>query len=508
VSGASGCERRERTRFRNNVQACPPLDKDPVPKPHLLPRGAVSSLVEPSKERLDLQADRLDTLSSPGNRRRIRFDMRLRTKIVVYLVAIHLLFGVAAALLVRESRLWLLALEPIFVLSVVLGYLLVRSLFVPLELVRTGAELMEERDFATSFREVGQPEMDALIRVYNRMVERLREERLRLEEQDLFLDKVLAASPAGVLTLDYDGRVSLLNPSAERLLGLRAEEAAGLRPAELPGSLAPALDRLQPGESQVLPLDGRRRVKASRAEFYDRGFARGFFVLEELTEELRASEKAAYEKLIRMMSHEVNNSVGAVRSLLESFGTYGPQLGAEDRADFAAALEVARTRLEHLRTFMAGFAEMVRLPPPERRPCDLALLLEEILLLLRPELERRRIAVEWTQAAEPAGLLPLDRNQIEQALVNVLKNALEAIGQDGRIELELGREASRPFLAVRDTGGGIAEEARGKLFTPFFSTKRDGRGLGLTLVQEILSQHGFDFRLVNRDRGAEFRIRF
>jgi nitrogen fixation/metabolism regulation signal transduction histidine kinase len=434
--------------------------------------------------------------------------MRLRTKILVYLVAIHLVFGCVAALLVREDRLWLLAVEPLFAASIALGWILVRAMFVPLDLVRTGAELIDERDFASTFREVGQPEMDALIRVYNRMVRRLREERLRLQEQNLFLDKVLAASPAGVVTLDFDGRIGSLNPSAERLLGVRSAEAAGRDLAELQSPLGRALARLQPAESHVLTLEGRRRVKASRAEFFDRGFARGFFVLEELTDELRASEKAAYEKLIRMMSHEVNNTVGAVGSLLQSFGHYETQLRTEDARDLAEALEVSRTRLEHLRSFMAGFAEMVRLPAPELRACDLRRLLEEIVLLLRPELDRRRIRVEWRPEGRAPGPLALDRNQIEQALVNVLKNAMEAIGEDGRIELALSEEGGRPRLSVRDTGGGIPEEVREKLFTPFFSTKRDGRGLGLTLVQEILRQHRFDFGLENVEGGAELWIRF
>ena len=122
------------------------------------------------------------------------------------------------------------------------------------------------------------------------------------------------------------------------------------------------------GGSEVLALQGGRRLKATRAELFDRGFPRGFLLLEELTEELRASEKAAYGKLIRMMSHEINNSVGAVGSLLDSFRGYAGELGEEDREDYLQAIAVAISRLENLRAFMNGFAEVVRLPPPDRRP--------------------------------------------------------------------------------------------------------------------------------------------
>src|SRR5436305_1997438 len=153
---------------------------------------------------------------------------------------------------------------------------------------------------------------------------------------------------------------------------------------------------------------------------------------------------------------------------------------------------------------MNGFAEVVRLPPPDRRPTDLKRLIDEILLLLRPELDRRRIRIDW-EGAETLPPIELDRNQIEQVLMNVLKNAMESIGEDGRIALRLEPGA----LSIHDSGPGIPEEVRALLFTPFFSTKRNGRGLGLTLVQEILSAHGFTFSLgPGEGGGAEFRVGF
>jgi nitrogen fixation/metabolism regulation signal transduction histidine kinase len=434
--------------------------------------------------------------------------MSLRGKIVGYLAAIHAVLAAVAVLALRDRPLWLLAAELLFALSLVLGYLLIRAFFVPLQLIRTGAELVAEKDFTSTFRPVGQPEMDALIGVYNRMIGELRSERLRLQEQHHFLDEVLSASPAGVVTLDFDGRVSAANPAAARLLGIPGDLLAGRRPDELPGVLGAELSTLPAGESRVLAL-GSRRLKASRGELYDRGFPRSFFLLEELTEELRASEKAAYEKLIRTLSHEVNNSIGPVLSLLESIREEGGDGEAADREDLDRALAVAATRLDHLRAFMRGYADVVRLPPPERRPCDVATLVQEILLLLGPELARRRIAWAWDERQE-APPVDLDRNQVEQVLVNVLQNAMEAIGEDGRISVSLTLEAAaHPVLAIRDTGPGIPEEARNHLFTPFFSTKRNGRGLGLTLAHEILTQHGFDFTLESHPAGgAEFRVRF
>ena len=322
-----------------------------------------------------------------------RRGLSLRAKVVLYLVLIHAVLGAISVLALRENRWLLLAVEGLFVLSIALGWMLVRSFFIPLDLIRTGAELMSERDFSSRFREVGQPEMDSLIRIYNEMSERLRDERLRLQEQNYFLDRLLAASPAGILTLDFDGRVSSVNPSARKLLQVGDGDVQSLPLAGL-GPLGAALAGVPAGESRVV-ADGPRRLKVSRAELFDRGFPRSFLLVEELTEELRSSEKAAYGKLIRMMSHEVNNSVGPVSSLLDSFRGYSSALGDEDRRDFEEAIDVAVARMRRLSAFMNGFAEVVRLPEPDRRPCDLRRLLDEIVLLLRPELERRRIRVEW-----------------------------------------------------------------------------------------------------------------
>lgn len=210
------------------------------------------------------------------------------------------------------------------------------------------------------------------------------------------------------------------------------------------------------------------------------------------------------------MSHEVNNSAGSVTSvgsLLDSMRSYAPQLAEGDRADHEEAIAVASTRLENLRRFMSGFADVARLPLPDLRPHDLRRLVDELLVLLRPQLQERRIEVAWTSAPDLAPVA-IDRNQIEQALVNVLQNAMESICRDGRIEITLASEnGGPPTLRIHDSGPGIPPEARPLLFTPFYSSKRDGRGIGLTLVREILAQHRFPFGLDNDPTGgATFSI--
>lgn len=435
--------------------------------------------------------------------------LSLRFKFIAYLIGVHLLFAGLAVYLVRQNRLWLFAVEAVFLLTLGLGIRLISVLFDTLALINTGAQFIEDNDFTTRFRPVGQPELDRLIGVYNRMVDGLRDERTRLQEQHYFLDRVLTASPVGVLTLDFDGRVAMANPAAARLLQLSAAEMLGQRLAELPLPLGQKLQALPNDEAQMLSLGGRRRAKCQRAQFLDRGFPREVVLIEELTEELRQAEKAAFEKIIRLLSHEVNNLAGSSNSLLHSCLLYAAQLRADDRADFEQALQVVIARTQHLSQFIRSFADVFRLPPPHKQPVAIRAMLEQIVLLFSAELTQRRINVVWNfpdaTVSTMALAIALDRHQIEQALVNIFKNALEAIGTDGTLTLHWQRQNKRACLIIEDTGSGLTDEARAHLFTPFFSTKENGQGIGLTLVQEILDQHGFEFALESQP-GATTRF--
>lgn len=411
--------------------------------------------------------------------------MTLRNKIVVWFVVLHLILAAAAVFVLMQQRILLFAVEALFALSVFISYRLIRALFVPLDLIRTGAQLIADRDFTSRFVAVGQPEMDALIDVYNRMIDELREERLGAQEERQLLERIVEASPSGIVICDFDGNVERMNPAATRLV--TPELLAEMR-------------TLAPGESRLVARDLPRRVKVWRAEFRDRGFAKSFFIIDEMTEELRLSEKAAYEKLIRMMSHEVNNSVGAVRSLLESSLRYAPQVGDADRDDFVNALTISSSRIDALNRFMTGFADVVRIPPPHRTHVRLASLIERMAAFLRPELDAKAIALNIDTDGSEA---EVDEHQFEQVLINIVRNAAESIGREGTIGIAL-RDS---VLTIADSGSGIAAEDAAELFTPFFTTKREGRGLGLTIVQEILANHGFAYALHNRaGGGAEFVV--
>ena len=425
--------------------------------------------------------------------------MSLRLQFLLFVVLIHaVLIALAAQLRTTNAPLFV-GSELLLLVSLWLAARLYRGFVRPFQLIAAGTAAMQAQDFSLKFVPVGQPEMDQLIGVYNHMIDALRRERVSQHEKSVLLERLIQASPAGILLLDFEGRIEAANAAAARFVGLPAEALPGQRPAELPGAWGPALAGLAESQPQALRLSGLQAYRATVAHFLDRGFPRRFVVLEELTHELIRQEKQAYELLIRMMSHEINNSIGAINSILHSFGHYLPQLAPADRPDFAQALEVSVARNTQLANFIANFAHLVRLPPPTPRPTDLHALLRGIARLLQPQSQQRRIAWHLELPPEPL-LLPLDAQQLEQALLNVAKNALEAIGEGGTVWVRT--TASPPSVVIENDGPALTPEVQQRLFTPFFSTKRDGQGIGLTLVRDVLLAHGFRFELVPTPRGT------
>lgn len=233
------------------------------------------------------------------------------------------------------------------------------------------------------------------------MSDALRGEQQRLEEQNLFLERLIAASPGGVLITDLDGRVGHANPAARRLLAPLLPATATGRPggdALLGQALASLASGLLAVDAEPGPVAARGAPPACQPGHLLRPRLQPPLPAhQEVTEELRASERAAWERLVRLVAHEVNNSVGAVRSLLESFAAYSPQLADSDRADFDEALTVASTRLAHLAAFVESYAAVIRLPPPTRTSVDLGRLLERLLVLWRHLAERRQVTLAFAR---------------------------------------------------------------------------------------------------------------
>lgn len=432
--------------------------------------------------------------------------MRLKTQLWVYLLLLH--GAVLATIFVYREHLgwWFFVIEAGLLATLFLGGRLIRLALEPQGFVAAFSDVITSGEYNARYSRVGQADMDRLIHTFNFMLEKLQAERLRLGEQRGFLAQFLKVNPAGIIILDFDHKVRVANPAAVKMLGAPSAPLEGRPLSGDLGGVERVLTELKWEESRLYTDSRGRRFRCHRSRFHDRGFMRGYFLIEELTEEINRSERATYEKLIRMMSHEVGNTVAATNSLLQSCTNYAPQLpNAEDRRDFETALEVLISRNTRLNQFTQGFANLVRLPEPDRQTVDVAELLRGIDIIFAAQAAEREVRLT-TVIPHDLPLVSLDRNQIEQVLINVVKNAIEAIGDHGTVQLTAERSGEGLVIRVIDNGGGLTTDSRANLFVPFYTSKNQGQGLGLTLVREVLTQHGFAYSLTSEQGKTCFEI--
>lgn len=430
--------------------------------------------------------------------------MKIRTKFLLFIIFLHILLLGMSYLLLKQNKIIFIASEILIAISIAISLYLYRQFVKPLELLRQGAEAIREKDFNIKFSTTGQYEMDELVHVYNQMADELRKERTRQEQQYQFLEKLIETSPTGILILDFDEHIHDVNPKALKLLKVEKEAITG-RPIEaLQHPLVQQMKQLKLDESKTVTINGVNTYKLQRSHFIDRGFARHFITIEELTAEILAAEKKAYGKVIRMMAHEVNNTIGPVNSILQS------TLGSEklwstgNGNSLRNALQVAYERNTSLSNFMKNFTEVVRLPEPKKVEIELHQMISRISNFTGLLAGEKRIHFTYDFDAAPF-VIHADENQIEQVLINVVKNAIEAIDEEGVIGFKT-LVASRQLI-ITDNGRGL-QEGVDQLFTPFFSTKKDGQGIGLTLVKEILINHGFEFSLQSAEGETRFEFIF
>lgn len=406
-------------------------------------------------------------------------------------VALPLLFGLTLKVLAAEGGIVLLA---------VIGMLLYSRLVRPAQVMAMGMDLLREQDYNSRLAPVGQPDADRIINLFNDIMARLKVEALRVREQNHFLDLLIEASPLGIVSLGDRDVVQTRNSMACRLLG---EDPAGVALKDLKSPLAEVCMRLGNDESETIRLSDTMVYRCTRVQFMDRGMPRPFLLIEILTDEVRRAERDAYGKVIRVIGHEVNNSMASIRSLLQLLLEIKPW--GDDEEELGQAVEGCVHRAALLSDFISSYTRVVKIPPARLEKIPLSDAVAHMQPFLTSMASSAGVGITFTYPDKPdeAGI---DISLMEQAVINIVKNAIESIRsagdpESGRINVIVS-EGRR--LTVTDNGGGISPEASQKLFTPFFSTKPSGQGVGLMFVAEILHRHNATFSL--RTEGAETRF--
>ncbi len=433
--------------------------------------------------------------------------MKLRTKFILFIIVLHVILILLSFQLLKDYKIYFVVSEFFILISLGISIKLYQDFISPLNLISSGIESLKGQDFSTKFVKVGQFELDQLIDMYNHMINQLREERITQQEQHYFLDRLIQASPSGIIILDLDENITLINPAAQSLVSCDIKDITGKKLDDIGSTITNELCHLESDESKIININGIQAYKCQKSHFIDRGFSHHFILIEELTEQILQTEKKAYDKVIRMMSHEINNSIGAINSILNSSLNYKNQLKEKDQNDFENALSVSIERNNKLNKFMSNFADVVRTPPPTKEIYDLHKLLKNVYTIMSAECEKYNISLKWELVKEQFWV-KIDVQQMEQVLLNIIKNSIEAIKSDGQIIIKTTNKPN-PSLSIFDSGNGIPKDIGQKLFTPFFSTKQNGQGIGLTLIKEILINHGFRFSLTSTaDNLTEFKIDF
>ncbi|MCW8196209.1 HAMP domain-containing protein [Proteobacteria bacterium 005FR1] len=424
----------------------------------------------------------------------IRYSLEGRFQFVASVaLLLGLLFG---ALITRETgSLWLgitLGALPGLIITVILTRQVTRPINRILQALADGVASYRDGDFSVSLGTDRRDEIGALVKAFNEIGDVLRAERQNLFQRELLLDTVIQSTPTALVLTDLAGHVVYSNTAARKLFraGRRIE---GFDFEELVGDVQP--DLLDPVREQregliTVASGGEEEVfHLSHGHFTLNTRPHHLYLFKQLTRELTRQEVATWKKVIRVISHELNNSLAPITSLAHSGGELVRRGDSSRLATVFASIE---ERGAYLKKFIDGYARFAKLPAPQSEVVDWRSFVESL-----NEMIQFRV-----REPLPEGPGCFDPVQIQQVMLNLLKNAVEAGSEPEDVEVEVRSDRLRTRIDVRDRGAGMSDSVLQHALLPFYSTKKSGTGLGLSLSREIVEAHGGSLSVSNREGGG------
>ncbi|MDN3919633.1 sensor histidine kinase [Roseateles violae] len=355
-------------------------------------------------------------------------------------------------------------------------------------------------DYSMSIAERGSGELGELLHLHSELGQALREQRQHLAQRELLLDTVVQNTPVALILTDAQERVAIANIAARQLLG-DGRSLSGVDFAALCERAPEAMRRALAGGDDCLfslAVEGgeEETFHLSQREFRLQGRPHRLRLIRRMTRELSRQEVGSWKRVIRVISHELNNSLAPISSLAHSGAELARRGGAEHLERLPGVFASIGARASHLHQFLEGYARFAKLPQPQLQSVDWPAFLQG----LAAHCQFRLIG------EPPAAPARFDAAQVEQALINLIKNAHEAGGPAQEVTLAIAAGPRELRLEVADRGPGMSEAVLAQALLPFYSTKRAGTGLGLALAREIAEAHGGRIALANRGDGGGLRV--
>ena len=364
----------------------------------------------------------------------------------------------------------------------------------PLHAVSNMLEALREGDYSLRTRAPAKDDaLGLILHEVNQLAQSFHDQRLDALEASNLLTRVMTVIDVALFAFDDGDRLRLINRAGEDLLGRREEKVLGHSASEL--GLGDCLVGQTPRVMDVGVADGLGRWELRRRSFRWEGRPHRLVVLADLSQVLREEERMAWQRLIRVLSHEINNSLTPIKSIATSLTALLEREAAagESTEDVREGLKVIAGRSEALGRFMSSYARLAKLPPPQRRELSVEQWVRRVASL------ESRLAVEVRDGADI--LVQADGDQLDQLLINLLDNAVDAaLETGGGVRMGWAESEGHVEVWVEDDGPGLAQTAN--LFVPFFTTKPKGSGIGLALSRQIAEAHGGRVRLNNRRDGT------
>jgi nitrogen fixation/metabolism regulation signal transduction histidine kinase len=416
----------------------------------------------------------------------------------IFLVSTILIVTVVISVsLARYLQEWMLVLPVVILIAMVSVISAVKSFFSPvnrtLQALSGGVASFKDHDYSVTIANNREDELGQLVEVYNELATTLREERFSLFQRELLLDTVIESSAVAVVIANHRGSIVYANREASTLLGEGSRIEGGQlfdMARDKSMIMAEAIEARKDGLFSLEAEDEPEVYHLTCRRFNLNAQDHGLFLFKKLTREIARQEVDTWKKVIRVITHELNNSLAPITSLTASARKITASGNSTEKLD--DIYQSIGNRANHLQTFIEQYASFARLPQPRIVNVEWLSFVENLHRL-----------IDFEQAENlPEESARFDPGQLEQVLINLIKNAKESGSAAGDVQLRILQNSSEILIAVEDRGSGMEPEQMKLALLPFYSTKRSGTGLGLPLCREIIEAHGGSLQIVNRKQGG------